>query len=301
MRPGLAPSPPPGVPGSAAARGLSGRRHSVPTLCDHRRSEWIKAPTCGGLVGLSGSRQVGGNTTWRVPAAPKPFPGGRNKTNICTCRAAYGPTRKAAALNQWCRRKAPAHQAGDRTTTGPGIADYPHGAPWPGLSFPGCSRALRRGWEIAWRAVRPVRRGARDSRPAGIRGRDHRRRTRAGSPSGGAQDPAREGLDPGHFDHFAAATTGDGLVIVGDRRALDVYGPISGRTPRCQSLSTVRVGWIRFRYGCVRPTVRINSLVRPGYLEAVTICRTFNLLPNERFLTHEGGVTYCQRSLAKGD
>jgi hypothetical protein len=41
-----------------------------------------------------------------------------------------------------------------------------------------------------------------------------------------AQHPARDGLDPGEFDHFTVPTTADGLVIVGDQSSLDVYGQL---------------------------------------------------------------------------
>jgi hypothetical protein len=43
-----------------------------------------------------------------------------------------------------------------------------------------------------------------------------------------AQDPARDGLDAGEFDHFTVPTTADGLVIVGDQGQLDIYGALSG-------------------------------------------------------------------------
>lgn len=43
-----------------------------------------------------------------------------------------------------------------------------------------------------------------------------------------ARDSARDGLDPGEFDHFTDPTTTDGLVIVGDQRHLDVYGMLQG-------------------------------------------------------------------------
>jgi len=43
-----------------------------------------------------------------------------------------------------------------------------------------------------------------------------------------AQDPARDGLDPGGFDHFTTPTTADGLVIVGDQSHLEIYGMLQG-------------------------------------------------------------------------
>ena len=43
-----------------------------------------------------------------------------------------------------------------------------------------------------------------------------------------AQDPARDGLDAGEFDHFTVPTTADGLVIVGDQKQLDIYGTLGG-------------------------------------------------------------------------
>jgi hypothetical protein len=43
-----------------------------------------------------------------------------------------------------------------------------------------------------------------------------------------AADPARDGLDPGPFDHFTVPTTADGLVFVGDQRHLEVYGILQG-------------------------------------------------------------------------
>lgn len=43
-----------------------------------------------------------------------------------------------------------------------------------------------------------------------------------------AADPARDGLDPGEFDHFTVPTTADGLVIVGDQRHLEIYGVLQG-------------------------------------------------------------------------
>jgi hypothetical protein len=43
-----------------------------------------------------------------------------------------------------------------------------------------------------------------------------------------AQDPARDGLDPGGFDHFTVPTTADGLVIVGDQSHLEIYGMLQG-------------------------------------------------------------------------
>jgi hypothetical protein len=39
-----------------------------------------------------------------------------------------------------------------------------------------------------------------------------------------AQDRARDGLEPGAFDHFTVPTTADGLVIVGDQGRLEIYG-----------------------------------------------------------------------------
>jgi len=43
-----------------------------------------------------------------------------------------------------------------------------------------------------------------------------------------AQDPARDGLVAGEFDHFTVPTIADGLVIVGDQGRLDVYGQLPG-------------------------------------------------------------------------
>ena len=43
-----------------------------------------------------------------------------------------------------------------------------------------------------------------------------------------AGDPARDGLDPGGFDHFTVPSTADGLVFVGDQRHLEVYGILQG-------------------------------------------------------------------------
>lgn len=43
-----------------------------------------------------------------------------------------------------------------------------------------------------------------------------------------AQDPARDGMDPGGFDHFTVPTTADGLVIVGDQEHLEIYGMLQG-------------------------------------------------------------------------
>ena len=43
-----------------------------------------------------------------------------------------------------------------------------------------------------------------------------------------AQDPARDGLDPGGFDHFTVPTTADGLVIIGDQSHLEIYGMLQG-------------------------------------------------------------------------
>jgi hypothetical protein len=43
-----------------------------------------------------------------------------------------------------------------------------------------------------------------------------------------AADAARDGLDPGEFDHFTVPTTADGLVFVGDQRHLEVYGILQG-------------------------------------------------------------------------
>jgi hypothetical protein len=42
------------------------------------------------------------------------------------------------------------------------------------------------------------------------------------------RDPARDGLDPGSFDHFTAPATADGLVLVGDQKHLEVYGILQG-------------------------------------------------------------------------
>lgn len=42
-----------------------------------------------------------------------------------------------------------------------------------------------------------------------------------------AQDPSRDGLDPGEFDHFSVPATADGLVIVGDQGQLDIYGQLA--------------------------------------------------------------------------
>ena len=43
-----------------------------------------------------------------------------------------------------------------------------------------------------------------------------------------ARDKARDGLEPGEFDHFTNPTTADGLVIVGDQSHLDIYGSLQG-------------------------------------------------------------------------
>ena len=43
-----------------------------------------------------------------------------------------------------------------------------------------------------------------------------------------AQDPARNGMDTGEFDHFSVPTTADGLVMVGDQKSLDIYGLLGG-------------------------------------------------------------------------
>jgi hypothetical protein len=43
-----------------------------------------------------------------------------------------------------------------------------------------------------------------------------------------AKDPARDGLDPGAFDHFTVPTTADGLVFVGDQSHLEIYGSLQG-------------------------------------------------------------------------
>jgi hypothetical protein len=39
-----------------------------------------------------------------------------------------------------------------------------------------------------------------------------------------AADPARDGMDPGEFDHFTVPTTADGLVMIGDQGHLEIYG-----------------------------------------------------------------------------
>jgi hypothetical protein len=43
-----------------------------------------------------------------------------------------------------------------------------------------------------------------------------------------AQDPARDALNPGGFDHFTTPTTADALVMVGDQSDLEVYGMLQG-------------------------------------------------------------------------
>lgn len=41
-----------------------------------------------------------------------------------------------------------------------------------------------------------------------------------------ARDKARDGMDPGEFDHFDVPTTADGLVIIGDQNHLEIYGSL---------------------------------------------------------------------------
>jgi hypothetical protein len=43
-----------------------------------------------------------------------------------------------------------------------------------------------------------------------------------------ARDAARDGMQPGEFDHFTVPTTARGLVFVGDQSRLEVYGALPG-------------------------------------------------------------------------